>query len=101
VSGSFAYSAHEIDGLGTASAVGGGSWSTTRSGLTGGAGLETMLSQAWTLRLEYRYTDLGRFSENVALSTVCGGTCGSPSSNALINLHPTFQAVRLGIGYGF
>jgi outer membrane immunogenic protein len=101
VSGTFGYSAHEIDGLGTASAVGGGSWSSNRSGLTGGAGIETMLSQAWTVRLEYRYTDLGRFSENVALNTVCAGTCGSPSSNALINLHPTFQAVRIGVGYGF
>jgi outer membrane immunogenic protein len=103
VSGSFAYSAHEIDGLGTASAVGGGSWSSTRSGLTGGAGIETMLGQAWTLRLEYRYTDLGRFSETVPITTVCvpGVTCSSPSSGALINLHPTFQAVRIGLGYGF
>jgi outer membrane immunogenic protein len=108
VSGSFGYSAHEIDGCFVcASATGGGSWSTTRSGLTGGAGIETMLSQAWTLRLEYRYTDLGRFSENVPMNTVCpvifgvGPTCSNPSSNALVNLHPTFQAVRVGVAYGF
>jgi outer membrane immunogenic protein len=100
VSGSFAYSASEIGG--GASATGGGSWSTTRSGLTGGAGVETMLSQAWTLRLEYRYTDLGRFSETVPISTICPvGTCSSPSAGAQINLHPTFQAIRIGVGYGF
>jgi outer membrane immunogenic protein len=101
-SGSFGYAANQLGPcLPCAGVTGGGSWSTTRSGLTGGAGIETMLSQAWTLRLEYRYTDLGRFSENVPLSTFCAGTCSSPSSNALINLHPTFQAVRVGVAYGF
>jgi len=39
-----------------------------------------------TLRLEYRYFDLGTF---------CADTCTSPSSNALINLHPTFQSAQL------
>jgi outer membrane immunogenic protein len=104
VSGSFGYAAHEIDGciLGACAYTnGGGSWSTTRTGATGGAGVETLITQALTLRLEYRYTDLGRFSENVGLRTFCAGTCSSPSSNALINLHPTNQAVRLGVGYNF
>jgi outer membrane immunogenic protein len=101
VSGSFGYTAHEIDGLGTAYATGGGSWSTTRSGATGGAGVEALITQSLTLRLEYRYTDLGRFSESVPISTVCAGTCGSPSSAASVSLHPTFQAVRVGVGYNF
>jgi outer membrane immunogenic protein len=105
VSGSFGYSAHEIDGVGTAYATGGGSWSTTRSGATGGAGVEALITQSLTLRLEYRYTDLGRFSETVPLTTFCGAvgafTCGSPSSGASISLHPTFQAVRVGVGYNF
>jgi outer membrane immunogenic protein len=101
VTGSYAYSAHEIDGGGFASATGGGSWTTTRTGMTGGAGVETMLTQVLTLRLEYRYSDFGRFSETVPLSTVCGGTCTSPSSGASINLHPTFQTVRVGLGYNF
>ncbi len=103
VSGSFSYAAHEIDGcIVCSSTVGGGSWSTTRTGATGGGGVETLIFPSWTLRLEYRYTDLGRFSENVGLRTFCPpGTCSSPSSNALINLHPTSQAVRLGVGYNF
>ena len=49
----------------------------------------------------YRYTDLGNFSENVPLHTFCNSTCTSPSSNALINLHPTFQTVTVGIGLNF
>jgi outer membrane immunogenic protein len=102
VSGTFGYAAHEIDVCAPcASVTGGGSWSTTRTGATGGAGIETLITQSLTLRLEYRYTDLGRFSENVGLHTFCAGTCSSPSSNALVNLHPTFQAVRVGIGYNF
>ena len=101
VTGSFGYSAHEIDGFGFASATGGGSWSTTRSGATGGAGIEAMLTQQLALRLEYRYTDLGRFNEAVPISTVCGGTCSSPSSGASVSLHPTFQAIRLGLGVNF
>jgi outer membrane immunogenic protein len=100
VSGSFGYSAHEIDG-GAAYATGGGSWTTTRSGATGGAGIEAMITQALALRLEYRYTDLGRFNEVTPISTVCAGTCSSPSSGATVSLHPTFQAVRVGLGYNF
>ena len=104
VSGSFGYTAHEIDGLcgvPCASVSGGGSWSTTRTGATGGGGVETLITPNLTLRLEYRYTDLGTFSENVGLHTVCAGTCTSPSNNAQITLHPIFQAVRVGIGYNF
>jgi outer membrane immunogenic protein len=101
VSGSYGYSAHEIDGLGAAYATGGNSWSTTRSGLTGGAGIEAMITQQIALRVEYRYTDFGRFNEGVPMSTVCAGTCSTPSSAAQVSLHPTFQAVRLGLGYNF
>jgi outer membrane immunogenic protein len=107
VGGSFSYAANESSSYcmiaipSCASATGGGSWTTTRTGLTGGAGIETLITQALTLRLEYRYTDLGRYSENVYLNTNCASSCSSPSNNALINLHPTFQAVRLGLGYNF
>jgi outer membrane immunogenic protein len=67
VSGSFGYTARELasfDGACCSSVTGGGSWSATRSGATGGAGIEALITSVWTLRLEYRYTDLGRFSEN-------------------------------------
>ena len=99
VSGSYGYTANSFGCC--ASVTGGGSWSTTRTGATGGAGIEALITQSLTLRLEYRYTDLGRFSETVPLSTVCGGICSSPTSAASISLHPTFQAVRVGLGYNF
>jgi outer membrane immunogenic protein len=99
VTGSYGYSAYSI--VPGASVTGGGSWSTTRDGLTGGAGIEALITQQLALRLEYRYTDLGRFSETVPLSTICGGICSSPTSGASVSLHPTFQAVRLGLGYNF
>jgi outer membrane immunogenic protein len=103
VGGSFSYAAYERfdDCLPCASAVGEGSWSTIQPGATGGAGIETVITPALTLRLEYRYTDFGRFSENVYLYTICASICSSPSSNALINLHANFQVVRLGLGYNF
>ncbi len=100
VSGSYGYTANTFACCG--SVTGGGSWSTTRSGATGGGGIEALITQQLTLRLEYRYTDLGRFSEAVPLSTVCAvGLCSSPTSGASISLHPTFQAVRVGLGYNF
>ena len=110
VTGTFNYAASEIDGCISpfcAYVNGGGIWSTVRTGATAGAGVETLISTAvgpfpnLTLRLEYRYTDLGNFSENVPLHTFCNGTCTSPSSNALINLHPTFQTVTVGVGLNF
>ncbi len=103
VSGSFGYAANQlpISVPCCASATGGGSWSTTRTGATGGGGIEALITQSLTLRLEYRYTDLGRFNETVPLSTVCAGACSSPSSGASVSLHPTFQAVRVGLGYNF
>ena len=108
VTGSFGYSANEIDGCSPcAYANGGGTWSTVRTGATAGGGIETMFSTAvgpfpsLTLRVEYRYTDLGNFSENVPLHTFCNFTCTSPSSNASINLHPTFQTVTVGVGLNF
>jgi len=111
VTGTFSYTASEIDPTCSFSSCayvnGGGTWSTVRTGATAGGGVETLLSTGFgpfpsmTLRLEYRYTDLGNFSENVPLHTFCNGTCTSPSSNALINLHPTFQTVTVGVGLNF
>src|SRR5262249_6879699 len=78
VSGSFGYSAHSTSTC-CASVTGGGSWSTTRSGATGGGGVEAMITQQLALRLEYRYTDFGRFDEVVPLSTSCTtGVCSQP-----------------------
>jgi outer membrane immunogenic protein len=102
VSGSFGYSAHDIFGSGY-STTGGGSWSDTRVGWTAGGGVETSISAGMTLRLEYRYTDLGSYSKSLPLATTCvGGVCpSSPSYGSIVNLHPTNNTVRVGLGLNF
>jgi outer membrane immunogenic protein len=85
------------------STTGGGSWSDTRVGWTAGGGIETIISAGLTLRLEYRYTDLGSYSKSLPLATTClGGVCpSSPSYNSIVNLHPTNNTVRVGLGLNF
>jgi outer membrane immunogenic protein len=101
VSGSYMYTASETGCIVCSTVTGGGSWSTTRTGATGGGGVETLIFPNVTARLEYRYTDLGRFTEYVPLATNCAGGCSSPSNTASISLHPTFQTVTFGLALNF
>jgi outer membrane immunogenic protein len=111
ISGSFSYSAHENPAFfgcgapGTCAAVTGGqSWSDVRAGWTAGGGIEYLILPNVTLRVEYRYTDFGFYQKYVPLTTVnCHPliNCSSPSSNAVIDLHPTFNAVRAGVAFNF
>lgn len=92
-----------VSGTATASA----SWSDTRVGWTAGAGIETELWTGWKARIEYRYADLGSYSKTVAIVNSCtsgGSACYSSSSYstaATIDLHPTFQTVRVSFGFDF
>ena len=109
VSGSFGYAATiTYPGYGTTGTSGGASWSDTRVGWTAGGGIETEIAPQVKVRFEYRYTDLGSYSKNIPLSysTSCtaGAACPSPSlvsNGAVVDLHPTFQTIRVGIGYTF
>lgn len=65
-----------------------GSGSETRIGWTVGAGVETMLSQNWTAKIEYLYVDLG---DKNNYSTATG-----PVSVSL-----TSHIVRFGLNYKF
>ena len=65
-------------------------------------GVEAAISYGWKARLEYRYSDLGRFSANVPLSNDYGGVCGTLcGTNARVDLHPTNQRVTFGLGFDF
>jgi outer membrane immunogenic protein len=91
-----------VNGTATAAA----SWSDTRIGWTAGGGVETELWTGWKARIEYRYADLGSYSKTVALVNACTGggiACYSTtySTAATINLHPTFQTVRVSLGFDF
>src|SRR5262245_60588740 len=113
VSGSFAYSAQIVyPDFTVATRSGARSWSDTRVGWTVGGGVETalmpgflqLLGPGWKARFEYRYTDLGNYSKSIPLaySTSCVSCSSSVVSNAaIVNLHPTFHTIRVGLGYNF
>lgn len=71
-----------------------GSNSDTRFGWTVGAGVEGMITQNWTAKLEYLYMDLGSFS---------GGTYIVPPGliGARVNSNFTDNILRAGINYKF
>ncbi|MBN8921248.1 MAG: porin family protein [Rhizobiales bacterium] len=74
--------------------VGGGpieEFDRSKTGWTVGAGVEYALSQNWSTRLEYRYTDYGRVT-NVSTIAAPGFTYRDD---------PSFHTVRLGVSYRF
>lgn len=64
--------------------------SNTKAGWTVGAGLEYAFTQNWTTRVEYRYSDFGKFTDNPATD-----------SGFLYPTKVTTQAVRVGFSYKF
>jgi outer membrane immunogenic protein len=105
VKGSFGYAANISCGGSFCSQTSGASnWSDTRVGWTVGAGVETVVAANWKARFEYRYTDFGNYSKSIPLAYSCAGvgcTASPVSSNAIVNLHPTFHTFRVGLGYNF
>ena len=67
-------------------------FTTGRVGWTAGGGLEYALTNNWSVRAEYRYTDFGSYSQFLANSTV--GTFSARK-------HETDNAVRVGFSYKF
>lgn len=65
--------------------------SRSRAGWTVGAGMEYALTPEWSARAEYRYTDLGSFTDYVSVA----GYGGSATN------HLTSHTVRLGFSYRF
>jgi outer membrane immunogenic protein len=75
------------------------SWSDTRVGGTVGVGAETELWTGVKARLEYRYTDYGKFSKDVPLSTnnpSCGVSCGT---TAHIDMRAFNHRLMVGLGF--
>ncbi|RWE76521.1 outer membrane protein [Mesorhizobium sp.] len=64
--------------------------SHTKAGWTLGAGVEYAFAQNWTTRVEYRYTDFGKFTDNPATD-----------SSWLYPTNVTTQSVRFGVSYKF
>jgi outer membrane immunogenic protein len=106
ISGSLSYAGTIYDsatGLPVATAVANGSFSDTRLGVTAGGGVEYQLWGPWTARLEYRYTDFGKFYKTLPVinSSFDPTFISNPSPGASVQLHPSFQTVRLGLALNF
>jgi outer membrane immunogenic protein len=74
-----------------------GSSSQTRTGWTAGAGLEYLLDQHWSAKIEYQFVDLG--IENVRIIAANGNGFTPASFNAAFN--DRFNVVRVGLNYQF
>jgi outer membrane immunogenic protein len=66
-----------------------GSASPVRLGWTVGGGIDYAIDNNWAVRVEYRYTDYGRFAENY------------DSGFYTVNYHPTDNRVQAGFSYLF
>jgi outer membrane immunogenic protein len=107
VDSAFSYSAttvyNEVGGGSlTHTTFGSGSWSDLRIGWTAGAGIEAALAANWKVRAEYRFTDLGRFTETVPLvRTTNGALPNAGSAAAVADVSASFHTLRLGVAYSF
>jgi outer membrane immunogenic protein len=83
---------------------GAGNWSDLRLGWTAGAGFEALLTRNWRVRAEYRFTDLGQFSKQVALVRSSSDPVNLPntgSQSSTVNFDAAFHTVRVGLAYAF
>jgi outer membrane immunogenic protein len=77
-------------------------FSNTRSGWTGGGGVEWMFAPNWTIKGEYLYYDLGSVSSNFTLAQTfpaAGTTAGAAAGTATTKYDG--QLVRFGFNYKF
>jgi outer membrane immunogenic protein len=86
---------------GTASFSGGKNFKS--SGFGAGAGLEYLLGDTWSARVEYTYVKLGKGDNTVTQCTGSAAVCGEFADISLDNIHNSFTAsvIRLGINYKF
>jgi outer membrane immunogenic protein len=83
---------------------GAASFSSTRTGWTLGAGVETMIVGGWSAKLEYLYVDLGSISNTLPIGInpafgvafTAGGVASATSTS-----HVRDNIVRLGLNYRF
>lgn len=65
---------------------------STRLGWTVGGGIEYAITNNWSIRAEYRYTDYGHYSD--VLATTTGGALS-------VNKHETDNRIQAGFSYKF
>jgi outer membrane immunogenic protein len=78
-----------------------GSSSAIRTGWTAGGGLEWLLDQHWSAKVEYQFVDLGEQTvQLIAQNNAFTITPFTPSSFSA-SFHDRFNVVRLGLNYRF
>ena len=78
-----------------------GSSSAIRTGWTAGGGLEWLLDQHWSAKVEYQFVDLGTQTvQLIAQNNFATITPFTPSSFSA-TFHDRFNVVRLGLNYRF
>jgi outer membrane immunogenic protein len=104
ISGSFSYLACTTLPCSAGTSVfGAASWNEARIGGTVGAGVETELFPGWKGPFEYRYTDFGSITKDVALSnnvTSVGG-CSPTICGNVAHIETKTSSHRLTVGLGF
>jgi outer membrane immunogenic protein len=81
------------------------SWSNnaTRAGWTIGAGLESVISDRWTWKVEYLHVDLGKVDATFATVASCGGGPGGcvlfAAGTGTMRSRTTDEVVRVGLNY--
>ncbi len=77
-------------------------------GWTVGGGIDYRLTDAWTLRADYRYTDFGKTTVAGSTAATCTatvtGACATlvpANATSSTTYHDKFHAVRLGASYQF
>jgi outer membrane immunogenic protein len=83
---------------------GAASFSSTRTGGTAGAGIETKLGGGWSAKLEYLYVDLGTVNHvlPIAINPAFGaGFINGGAASAATSFHVIDNIVRVGVNYQF
>jgi outer membrane immunogenic protein len=82
-----------------------GSSSAIRTGWAAGGGVEWLLDQHWSAKIEYQFVDLGTETVRVTAVSVCTIVCGVPFGTQPASLnaafHDRFNVVRLGLNYRY
>jgi outer membrane immunogenic protein len=76
-------------------------FSTTRTGWTVGAGVETKLGGGWSAKLEYLFVDLGTINETygIGINPAFGPAFTAGSASVTTSSHITDNIVRVGLNY--
>jgi outer membrane immunogenic protein len=79
-------------------------FSSTRTGWTVGAGVETKIGGGWSAKIEYLYADLGKYTHTlpIALNPAFGAALNNDGVASATTSSPiTDNIIRVGLNYQF